>query len=82
MTGFNSKRQSVWDKMVQELTMPDVEIVDQAQVDHKTWYTVKLSMPAGAWLREQPRDDWAALDRACYDVSEQMYSALMLKYGV
>jgi hypothetical protein len=78
---------SVWSSMVKDLTMPDIKVLDSAEVDGKTWYTVQLSIPARTWLKEQPLEDWQEhidqryyLNRSFFDVSEQMYSALMLKW--
>lgn len=96
MTGFKSKvamsgrgaGKSVWGTMVKELTMPDVKVLSSAKVDGKIWYTLQLSMPASKWLREQPLDDWHEhidqryyISQSRFDVSEQMYSALMLKWN-
>lgn len=79
---------SGWTNMIRDLTMPDVEVLDSAQVDGQTWYTVQLSMPAREWLREQPLDEWREhIDRRYYinlsqfDVSEKMYTALQLKWS-
>jgi len=98
MSGFQSKRmitthgrgmgKSVWANMIRELTMPDVKVLDSADVDGKTWYTVQLSMPAREWLREQPTEDWHEhidqryyVNQSMFDISEQMYSALTLKWS-
>lgn len=77
---------SVWSNMVRDLTMPDVKVLDSAEVDGKTWYTVQLSIPARAWLREQPPEHWQEhigyyINRSFFDISEQMYSALKLKWN-
>lgn len=97
MTGFQSKKmiaqgrntgKSVWTNLVRDLTMPDIQVLDSAQVDGKTWYTVQLSMPAREWLRQQPLDDWYEhidqryyLNRSQFDVSEPMLTALQLKWS-
>lgn len=95
MTGFKSKRamslysrgygKSVWNQMIAELMQPDMQILTQAQVDDKTWYTVKLTSIAADWLRLQPKNDWVEhthqpFGGGVFDVSEQMYSALALKW--
>lgn len=79
---------SVWSNMIRDLTMPDIKVLDSAEVDGITWYTVQLSMPAQAWLREQPLDDWQEhidtryyMNRNQFDVSEQLYTALQLKWS-
>lgn len=72
---------SFWANMVRDLTMPDIKILSSAEVDGKLWYTVQLSIPAREWLRKQPEKDWYEhIDHSMFDVSEQMYSALMLKW--
>ena len=95
MTGFKSKRamalysrgygKSVWNQIVADLTPPDMKILTHAQVDGKTWYTVKLTSIAADWLRLQPKNDWdehthQPFGGGVFDVSEQMYSALALKW--
>ena len=79
---------SVWANLVRELTMPDIQVLDSAPVDGETWYTVQLSMPAREWLRQQPLNDWQEhidqryyLNRSVFDVSEQMLTALQLKWS-
>lgn len=78
---------SFWANMVKDLTMPDIKVLSSAEVDGKLWYTVQLSIPAREWLREQPEKDWHEhidqryyVNHSMFDVSEQMYSALMLKW--
>lgn len=76
----------VWNEIVQSLTVPDIQTLTSAVVDDKMWYTVKLSMPAQTWIRCQPREHWHELESrsyvetGCFDVSEQLYTALKLKY--
>ena len=98
MTGFQSKKmmaiqgrnagKSIWTNMIKDLIMPDIKVLDSAQVDGETWYTVQLSMPAREWLRQQPLDDWYEhidqryyLNRSQFDVSEPMLTALQLKWS-
>lgn len=94
MTGFKSKRvaaitgrgsNAVWDKLIQDLIHPDIRLLTSATVDTRTWYTVKLSMPAEEWLQLQPKQDWckhlAPDNSTCFDISEKMYSAMCLKWS-
>lgn len=95
MTGFRSKKmislyarghgKSIWNQVIADLMQPDMQILTQAQVDGKTWYTVKLTSIAGDWLRLQPRSEWhehtnQPFGGGVFDVSGQMYSALALKW--
>ena len=76
----------VWNEIVQSLKVPDIRTLSSAVVDDKMWYTVKLSMPAQDWVRCQPREHWHELESrsyvetGCFDASEQLYTALKLKY--
>lgn len=95
MTGFKSKQamslygrgygKSVWAQLVAELMQPDMQILTKADVDGKTWYTVKLTSIAADWLRLQPQKDWdehthQPFGGCVFDVSEQLFSALALKW--
>lgn len=78
---------SAWNQIVRDLTMPDLKLIDSAVVDGKPWYTVQLSIPAREWLREQPTHDWyehvdqrSYINTSMFDVSEQLYTALNLKW--
>lgn len=78
---------SVWNQMVQSLIQPDIQTLSSATVDEKTWYTVKLAMPAAEWLRHQPQCDWYehgskhSVESNCFDVSAELYTALKLKWS-
>jgi hypothetical protein len=73
---------SVWAQMVQDMIPPDVKLVTSAPVDGKTWYTVKLTMPAAKWLRRQPGADWQEHKpgNGYFDISDKLYTALTLKW--
>ena len=69
---------------------PAVRILDQAQIDGETWYTVqcKPSLVSG-WLQEQDTKLWSRhghIDRKWYihfnvfDVHEKLYTMMMLKW--
>lgn len=82
MMGSHSK---IWNRVIADLMQPDMQILTQAQVDGKTWYTVKLTSIASSWLRLQPQNEWEEhthqpFSGDVFDVSEQMYSALALKW--
>ena len=73
---------SVWNQIVQSLIQPDIQTLDTAKVDEKTWYTVKLTMPVQQWIRQQPIKEWYdhKNNTGCFDVSEKLYTALNLKW--
>lgn len=79
---------SVWADMVNQLTQPNIKLIDSAEVDGKPWYTVQLNLPAQQWLRDQPVDDWYEhidqryyINRSVFDVSDKLYTALQLKWS-
>lgn len=96
MSGFQSKRmiafagrgvgKSVWAQMVNDLTLPDINLVTSSEVDGKMWYTVQLSMPAREWLVTQDSNQWyehvgeRTWRRNWFDVHESLYTMLMLKW--
>lgn len=97
MTVFLSKKmlslyahghgKSVWNQIIADLIQPDMQILTQAQVDEKTWYTVKLSMPAAEWLRTQDKSLWVELvetnnwaSNGTFDVEESLVTVMLLKW--
>jgi hypothetical protein len=78
---------TVWNHVVKSLMCPHVQTLTSSKVDRKIWYTVKLSVPAQKWLRFECQTQWFALDSetyvgdGCFDISEKLYTALLLKYG-
>jgi hypothetical protein len=72
--------------MINDLTLPNVELLASAEVDGKIWYTVQLSMPTREWLVEQNPDQWhenagdKTWKRNWFDVHESLYTMLMLKW--
>lgn len=77
---------SVWAQMVQDLTLPDINLITSSDVDGKIWYTVQLSMPARQWLTEQDTSQWYEhvgdrnWQQNWFDVHENLYTMLMLKW--
>jgi hypothetical protein len=66
------------------------EIITQAKVDNIQFYTVKCSKPIADWVRQQPRenDDWYQhidqnwyVDMTMFDISEEFYMMLKLRWG-
>lgn len=97
MTGFSSKKtlslfahgrgKSVWPRIIADLIQPDMQILTQAQVDEKTWYTVKLSIPAAEWLRTQDNSLWYEFvatnnwaSNGTFDIEESLFTVLSLKW--
>ena len=95
MTGFRSKEliayarghgKSVWVQMVQDLAVPNITLLDSAEVDGKTWHTVKLNMLTTSWVREQDPKLWSEVStphsrgQNYFDVSEELYTLLNLKW--
>lgn len=97
MTGWKSKKmmafvgrgtgKSVWANMVNELTQPNIQHLTSAQVDNKTWHTVKLNMLTADWVRRQDSENWYEhissakwAGQNTFDVEESLYTMLMLKW--
>lgn len=70
---------------------PAIRILDQAQVDGETWFTVqcKPSYVSG-WIQEQDPELWVRnnhIDQKWYmhfnvfDMHEKLYTMMILKYG-
>ncbi len=96
MSGFRSKQlitfmgrghgKSVWSNIVQELTMPNIELLDSAEVDGKIWHTVKLNMLTADWVRTQDKAQWTETTtphsrQNYFDIHETLYTLLMLKWN-
>lgn len=83
---------SMFKNFYQEMQVqPAIRILDQAQVDGETWYTVqcKPSLVSG-WLQEQDPALWHRhedVDKRWYvhfnvfDVHEKLYSMLQLRWA-
>lgn len=90
MPGFKSKKaiaftgrgagKSTWEQMVQSMIPPDVKLITSAVVDGEIWHTVKLTIPAAEWLRQQHKADWVELEPTYFDISDRLYTLLALKW--
>jgi hypothetical protein len=79
----------MWNQM-QESTFTH-SIISQATVDEKTWYTIKCNKSIGDWIRQSQGEgsqwyehidhNWV-LDRTMFDVHEEFYMMLKLKWGL
>lgn len=78
-----------WHDM-QETTAPKCKIISQAQVDGKTWYTISCHKEVSMWVRENgvENDSWFEhIDpqwnfyKNMFDVSEEFYMMIVLKFG-
>ena len=63
-------------------------ILNQAQVDGDTWYTVKCTKEVSAWLREQSKElQYSHIDARWFthtnqfDIHEKLYTLLALKWS-
>ena len=78
----------MWNQMFTELT--ECKIIDKAIVDNKQFYTVKCSKDIADWLRHQPGQNkqwyehidynWQ-VDRTMFDLEEDLYLMLKLRWG-
>jgi hypothetical protein len=66
------------------------EITDSAMVDDHQWYTIKCNKDIAAWIREQPckNSEWYqhighnwTWYAEMFDVPEELYMMLILKFG-
>jgi len=60
----------------------------QALVDNKPWYTVHCGKDVSAWIKQQPckAKEWyqhidARWDMYAFDITEELYMLLVLKFG-
>ena len=64
-------------------------ILDHAQVDSNTWYTVSCAKEVSIWLRKQPKElqqdnfhtKWGMMYPNMYDIHERLYTMLSLKWS-
>lgn len=78
----------MWNELQEE--RPYSKIIDKSIVDNKTYYTVQCNKQASDWIRGQPGEhtDWYQhidhnwiVDRTRFDVSEDFYMMLKLRFG-
>lgn len=88
-TGKSTYSQYVnqWQDMQEQ---PKCKIITQAEVDGKTWYTITCRMDVSIWLRENGIEniDWHEhidgnwnIYRNMFDICEELYLMLVLKFG-
>lgn len=67
------------------------EVITKTLVDTKPFYTVQCSKAVSDWIREQPEQnkDWFEhidqnwyVDRNKFDISEEFYMMLRLRWGI
>lgn len=70
--------------------MTPYKIVDRYPCDDGMWYTVKLSKPASAWMREQPDEnkEWyehidsrGYIGGGLFDITEELLLMVKLTWG-
>lgn len=78
-----------WQDM-QEQQQPLVKIIDQATVDGAIWYTVTCRKEVSMWIRENgvENESWFEhidgswhIHKNMFDVSEEFYMMVVLKFG-
>ena len=66
------------------------KVSDNATVDGRPWYTVRCNKDVAAWIRQQPGenkewyqhiDDRWVVHGQMFDISEELYMMLVLKFG-
>jgi hypothetical protein len=69
---------------------PKCKIVNSAEVDGKTWYTVACHKEVSVWIRENgvENDSWYehidskwTVYRNMFDICEELYMMVVLKFG-
>ena len=82
---------SVYAQMWSEILKPPHEIISKATVDNSIWYTIKCNKQIADWIRQSPGEnsEWYqhidhnwVLDRTMFDIHEEFYMMLKLKWGV
>lgn len=75
---------------MQEQQQPKCKILSQAQVDGKPWYTISCQKDVSMWVRENgvENTDWYEhidanwnVFRNVFDISEEFYMMVLLKFG-
>jgi hypothetical protein len=78
-----------WHDMQQQ-QQPKCEIITQAEVDGKTWYTISCSKEVSMWIRDNgiEHDSWYEhidsswhIYKNMFDISEEFYMLVVLKFG-
>lgn len=81
----------MWNQMQTEPPPPPHEIISKSTVDDRMWYTIRCNRDIANWIRQSPGEDsqwyqhidhnWI-MDRTMFDVHEEFYMMLKLKWGV
>jgi len=90
-TGKSSINQYIqqWHDM-QEQLQPKCKIITQAEVDGETWYTIACHKEVSMWIRDNgvENDSWYEhidaqwnLHKNMFDISEEFYMMVVLKFG-
>lgn len=65
-----------------------ITMIAKAMVDDAMWYTVRVSSPAGQWMRGQPKEMWYEhpssnwpIDANTFDMHEKLYTMLALAWS-
>lgn len=89
ITAGRQTGKSHWNQYMQYLQAEPYKIVSTATVDNVLWHTVKCNKPACEWIRSQEsKDQWYEhidtnwyVHGSMFDVSEELYMMLVLKFG-
>jgi hypothetical protein len=80
----------MWNIMQEETQTTYCRVITQAKVDNKPFYTIQCSKPIADWIREQPGENtqWYQhidqnwyVDRTMFDIDEEFYLMLKLRWG-
>jgi ABC-type phosphate transport system ATPase subunit len=75
---------------MQEQQQPKYKIISSSEVDGKTWYTIACRKDVSMWIRENSieNDSWYehidtkwTLHRNMFDISEELYMMVVLRFG-
>ena len=75
---------------MQEQQQPKCKIISSAEVDGKAWHTISCRKEVSMWIRENSTendswyehiDDKWTVHRNMFDVSEELYMMVVLKFG-
>lgn len=91
-TGRNVGKSYYYNQYMQYMQYLQAEpymIVSTAKVDDMLWHTVKCNKPACEWIRAQePKGQWYEhidtnwyVHGSMFDISEELYMMLVLKFG-
>jgi len=72
---------------MQDIQQPKHQIIDSAEVDGTQWHTVRCRPEVSTWIRTHT-DSWHEhidarwnMHRNMFDISEELYMLLVLKFG-